>query len=570
MLKFIYLILLIFSLPAMAQNAVIFKGRYGKLLPSEGLEFKDNKKIISGVSYPPVNAVSAPAGSLYLENSGKLFVKLDSGLTTNWSMVQFASSAYVDPTTTIGDLLYRDGTNTLNRLPIGPVSYPLVSNGTIPVYASIPDVGFADPLTSIGDILYKDAANATTRLPVGPASYPLVSNGTIPVYASIPDVGFEDPLTTNGDIIARIANATTRLGIGSASQVLTVSGGIPQWVTPESGFSDPMTSIGDIIVRDSGNVTTRLGIGPVSYPLVSDGTILRYASMADVGFADPMTSIGDIIIKDAANATARLGIGSASQVLTVSGGIPQWVTSAGGFTSPLTTVGDIIYQNASGSAARLGIGNVSQVLAVVGSLPVWKERNDGWYVSGIIRSTADYVELSSGAEASYVELTKSDLSLTNSSFVIPAEIACASGTGSSGTTCGVDESLGIAFTPPSTCMAKVCAAFYHYMRCTATLACTVNATFSIAETTNSSSAVVRQGQDRLLSAMNFTASASNDDLNDAMTICGYFPVTSGVKSTFRLVYEKAADNNALSNSVGTFLGASRGDPGLHFSAECAN
>lgn len=575
------------------------------------------------------NAIMAPPDGLMIYNTDSATLEIyQTGSVSFVSPITGIS----DPTLATGDVIYRASSGALVRLAIGSASQVLTVSGGIPqwVNASGGSGGFSDPMTSIGDLIIRDGLNATTRLGIGAASQVLTVSGGLPQWVSLPaDVGFADPLTTNGDLIVHSGGVTTRLGVGTAAQILTVSGGLPSWQNAVAGFSDPMTTRGDVIYRDAANATARLGLGSASQALFSDGTDLVWASVsypADVGFADPMTTRGDVIYRDAANATARLGLGAVSQalfsdgtdlvwasisypadvgfanplttngdlivqsggittrlpvgaasnILLVSGALPVWASYPVdiGFADPLTTNGDLLVHSGS-ITTRLPIGATSQVLTVSGGLPVWASSQggggggSGWFASALIQSSAGYPELSAGAVSSYTEITKSDLTLTNNPNGIAMEIACASGTASSGTTCtAADESLGVALVPDSTCNAQICVALYHYMRCTAASACTVNATLSIAETTNASSAVVNQGDERVLSAMNLTASASNDDLNDSMRICGIFPVTEAVKSTFRLVYEKAADSNALSNSIGTFLGASRGDPGVTFTASC--
>ena len=53
---------------------------------------------------------------------------------------------------------------------------------------------------------------------------------------------------------------------------------------------------------------------------------------------NPSTTLGDIEYRSStANTNTRLGIGSTNQVLTVSGGVPAWVTPAGGGMDLLST-----------------------------------------------------------------------------------------------------------------------------------------------------------------------------------------------------------------------------------------
>ena len=82
-----------------------------------------------------------------------------------------------DPMTTIGDLIYRDGTNATNRLPVGSPNQVLTVVGGVPTWQNSA-AGFTDPMTTRGDLIYRDATNTTTRLPAGASNYVLTSDGT--------------------------------------------------------------------------------------------------------------------------------------------------------------------------------------------------------------------------------------------------------------------------------------------------------------------------------------------------------------------------------------------------------
>ena len=76
-------------------------------------------------------------------------------------------TALIDPMTTAGDIIYRDGTNTTNSLPSGAVNQVLtVQNNGVPAWQNSPS-GFSDPMTSPGDIIVKNAIGVTTRLGMG-------------------------------------------------------------------------------------------------------------------------------------------------------------------------------------------------------------------------------------------------------------------------------------------------------------------------------------------------------------------------------------------------------------------
>jgi hypothetical protein len=91
--------------------------------------------------------------------------------------------------------------------------------------------GYVDPMTTIGDMVIRNGANVTARLGIGTAGHALLVTAGIPAWGAV----YADPLTVDGDVLIRTGGVTTRLGVGSAGQVLTVTAGIPAWATPSAG-----------------------------------------------------------------------------------------------------------------------------------------------------------------------------------------------------------------------------------------------------------------------------------------------------------------------------------------------
>lgn len=103
MRHFVFSIIVLFffgmtlSFGQVAPPAVIFSGKYGKILPSDGLKFKDDTLVIAGSIDPTVTAYDAPAGSIYLSSStGKTYQKQDAGSSTNWSVLYFTPTFSAD------------------------------------------------------------------------------------------------------------------------------------------------------------------------------------------------------------------------------------------------------------------------------------------------------------------------------------------------------------------------------------------------------------------------------------------------------------------------------------------
>lgn len=153
--------LLIFSMmfwggvqPAQA-DAVIFSGSDVKTL-KPNIDLNGNAKILSGSVDPTSSATSAPVGSLYLNTStGLSYRKLDSGSSTNWSVLGSGSSSGQNYITngqaeagTTGWATYADAA--------GPAPVDCTGGSPTVTYTR----STSSPLAGIGSFLYtKDASN---------------------------------------------------------------------------------------------------------------------------------------------------------------------------------------------------------------------------------------------------------------------------------------------------------------------------------------------------------------------------------------------------------------------------
>lgn len=198
-----------------------------------------------------------------------------------------------------------------------------------------------------------------------------------------------------------------------------------------------------------------------------------------------------------------------------------------------------------------------------------------WSVDASI--TGALVSLGTGNTASYSELTNASLALVNNTGnganVLTAQIACASGTASSGLNCGgVNESIGVAFTVPMAGDVQVCADFMHESDVGAAGgAGGIDAVFEIIQTTNSSSAIVREGQSRLDSYNEMTASSGNRQLTgNSMHVCGTFPVTAAGQATFRLAFEQLISGTVTASGVRANAEAAVGQRDIHWTARPVN
>ena len=90
---------------------IIFKSIYAKLLAAAGLEFKDGTQITtSSTVNPSVTATTGTVGNLWINTLlGRLFIKKDSGSTTNWADVQNLTTFATVAAAKAGTPKYGDG-----------------------------------------------------------------------------------------------------------------------------------------------------------------------------------------------------------------------------------------------------------------------------------------------------------------------------------------------------------------------------------------------------------------------------------------------------------------------------
>jgi hypothetical protein len=220
---------------------------------------------------------------------------------------------------------------------------------------------------------------------------------------------------------------------------------------------------------------------------------------------------------------------------------------AGGAVSPLTTAGDIWFYSTVDD--RLPIGTLGQTLtAGPSNTPTYVSP---WFVNAVISGNS-VVSVISGSAASFTDLTNANLSLANATGSSTAQIACASGTAPSGTTCtAANESFGINFNVPNyyTGYVEVCAQFSHVMTLpsgSGLISSTVR--WSIIETANNATTQLAGGNSTASFFGNMEAEANSQDFHDAMSVCDIFAVTASDNKTYRLMYKKVADTGSPTNN----------------------
>ncbi len=165
--------------------------------------------------------------------------------------------------------------------------------------------------------------------------------------------------------------------------------------------------------------------------------------------------------------------------------------------------------------------------------------------------------LGTSAQTAYIEITDAGLDLVTNSGSAPVQIACASGTGSTGATCSSDESIGAAFVIPVAGKYEACFQFGHDSRVNG--AGRAQVIFQLVETTNTSSAIIQDGKGRIQSQ----GKDADDQITNPLYLCGTFVFNSVGQKTIRLEYEQNVLATISNNTVLGDRSATLGDRDIH-------
>jgi hypothetical protein len=167
-----------------------------------------------------------------------------------------------------------------------------------------------------------------------------------------------------------------------------------------------------------------------------------------------------------------------------------------------------------------------------------------WRVDANI--TGANVALGTSTTSSFAEVTNGSLSLTQNSGSIAAQIACASGTASSGTTCSAaNESIGIAFSVPTAGSVYACLTFTHSY--STGNPGSLGEVFKIVETTNTSSTIVTSGNERV--STGDQNGGISHDVRLPVKICSTFNFSSSGLKTLRLTHQLSASGTINANDI---------------------
>lgn len=141
--------------------------------------------------------------------------------------------------------------------------------------------------------------------------------------------------------------------------------------------------------------------------------------------------------------------------------------------------------------------------------------------------------------SSYSEITNGSLDLVLNTGSSQAQIACASGTDSTGLTCSSNESLGITFQNPYSGYYEAC---FDYTASTF-LGANSNAVFQVVQTSPLSSVIVQEGKSRIMSGG--TSNSYTTNVSNPNRLCGTFLFNDTSRKTIRLMYEADVATNMV-------------------------
>jgi len=168
----------------------------------------------------------------------------------------------------------------------------------------------------------------------------------------------------------------------------------------------------------------------------------------------------------------------------------------------------------------------------------------GWFVDATLAGTlTSNINLGTATVSTFTEMTSPTLFLTKNPGSAPVQIACISGTASSGVNCGVvDESAGIVFNVPVAGTVKACASFSNNS-IVSTVGGNVTTAFQLAETTNTNSTTVAAGSEKISNGFN-TVSMTHDSIFSSR-VCSNFTFSSAGQKTIRLKYIQTVTSPVL-------------------------
>lgn len=317
---------------------------------------------------------------------------------------------------------------------------------------------------------------------------------------------------------------------------------------------------GDLIVRGTGTITTPGAVAfSVSIPsgLVIDSS--KQATTTDTNSVGYLYRLTGTI--SSTYATTSYGVWPAFTDTAVSTGTIYFSTSTNGARFQKNTGANFFVTGDrfrfEFSVPIVGWSEIRQQDIAVSN------EQASWFIDANIGGAN--IALGTSNLTSYTEMTDAslDLVINSNKGSSSAEIACASGTSSSGLTCSSAEAVGIAFTPATVGRHKVCFSFAHFVDSNST---EINRTiFQLIETPNNSTTILQEGGERISSEHLSGSSVTYVDTKP-LKVCGNFVFNDISKKTIRLMREQEVSGVPNSNVRGDRL-ANNGQKDIHISIE---
>lgn len=455
-----------------------------------------------------------PEGAKGRPGIGSIAMIVPSGTSTHVLEVRDGSANVL---ATSGARSYAGGTSNSQRINTAVFSYP--NTGTVRL--CLVSVASDEPLVAL------DLATVRTEpwQLVALQGASLVASGFFPTTANCSwDTTATGALTAfNADSDCPAPTLRTNEGPGI---LLTTDTDLPQ-------FTINNLPAGTCQVLFSGTIThtvaqTNASIG------ISDGTttdsVFTTVTQPTVGNGSGFNALSTFRYTEAGNRTFSI------RGRTVSG--TQSVSIGTGFTSASPTLSFSIWCSPLQANQALRADQV------------------GWKIDASMGGAN--AAIGTSAQTSYVGITNSSLDLVLNPGSATAEIACATTTAPSGLTCSGDESVGIAFTPPTSGDYLVCASFSHESSVSGGGA--VATYWQLVETPINAQTISQEGKTRVESR-NATPSGA---VAVPVRLCGTFNFSSVSKKAIRLFYEQEVAATIGSNNIRMDRGTSQGQRDTHW------
>lgn len=459
--------------------------------------------------------VTVPQGAMGRPGIGSIVMEVPSGTSTHVLQVRDGSSNVL---ATSGSRSYAGGATDSQRVQTSVFSFP--SSGTVQL--CVVSVAADEPLVALDSAtLRTDPWNL-----VALQSSSLVASGVFPTTANCAwDTTATGALTDfNADTDCPAPTLISNEGPGT---LLTTDTDLPQFTINNLPPGSCQVSFAGTITHTVASTNASIGI--------SDGTTTYNAfttvTQPTIGNGTAFQAISTFRYTEAGNRTFRI------RGRTVSG--TQTVNIGTGFTSASPTLSFQI------SCSPLQANQALRVDQI------------GWKVDANI--AGGQPDLGTSNQASYIGLENSTLTLTQNAGSAPVQIGCSGTTAPTGVTCGSNESVAIAFSPPVSGDYIACASFGHFIGISTSG--NVQATFQIVETATNAQTVIQEGKSRVPSGVGFGVIGSN---TYPMRVCGNFTFTNVSQKMLRLMYEQTVSATVTSNLILADAPASNGQRDIHW------